>query len=187
MAKKKGGKKIEVATFAGGCFWCIESTFKILDGTLEILSGYTGGKVENPSYEQVTSGKTGHYEAVQVVFDPTIISYKGLLKVFFQQIDPTDSKGSFTDRGRQYRSAVFYHSLDQKKSAIKIIEKINQSKKFDAPVATKVLKSRTFYEAEMYHQDYSNKNPIRYRFYRERSERDIFIENNWAHSQKIFK
>ncbi len=187
MVNKKGkNKKIEVATFAGGCFWCIESIFKQLDGTLEVLSGYIGGNIGSPTYEQVSSGSTGHYEAVQIVFDTDIITYEALLIVFFQQIDPTDAEGSFADRGPQYRSAVFYHNNAQKKVAKKIIKKINQSKIFNKPVATKVLKSTIFFEAEMYHQDYYKKNPIRYRFYRQGSGRDVFIKNNWMGHQNIF-
>ncbi len=184
--KKKKREKIEVATFAGGCFWCIESTFKHLDGTLEVLSGYIGGKIDNPTYEQVSTGSTGHYEAVQIVFDPDLISYEDLLVAFFQQIDPTDADGSFADRGPQYRSAIFYHSETQKKSAAEMIKKINQSRIFNKPIVTKLLKSTHFFEAEAYHQEYYKKNPIRYRFYRQGSGRDIFINSNWIGHQDIF-
>ena len=179
-------KKVELASFAGGCFWCVESAFEGVDGVLDVISGYTGGHVDNPTYKQVTSGTTGHFEAVQVAFDPDIITYQALLKIFFQQIDPTDSGGSFVDRGSQYSSAIFFHSDTQKKEAIKTIEQINDSKIFDRPVATQVLELKKFYEAEAYHQDYHKKNPIRYKFYRAGSGRDIFIEKNWGNTGQIF-
>ena len=179
-------KKNETATFAGGCFWCVESSFEGVDGVLDVISGYTGGHTDHPTYNHVTSGTTGHFEAVQVRFDPDIITYQALLKIFFQQIDPTDSGGSFVDRGSQYSSAVFFHNDTQKKEVIKIIEQINDSKIFNKPVATQVLEFKKFYEAEMYHQDYHKKNPIRYKFYRAGSGRDIFIEKNWKNQGHIF-
>ena len=169
-------KNLEIAVFAGGCFWCVESSFEGIDGVLDVISGYTGGHIDNPTYEQVTSGTTGHYEAIQVTFDPDIITYPELLKIFFQQIDPTDPDGSFVDRGSQYSSVIFYQNDTQKKEAVTTIEKINRSTLFNTPVATQVLKFKTFYDAEMYHQDYHKKNPIRYKFYRSGSGRDRFIE-----------
>ena len=179
-------QKTEIATFAGGCFWCQESSFEGLDGVLNVISGYTGGHTDHPSYEQVTSGTTGHYEAVQVTFDPNIITYQELVKKFFQQIDPTDADGSFVDRGNQYRSSVFYHNETQKKEAIKIIEQINHSKIFNKPVATQILELKKFYEAEMYHQNYHKKNPIRYKFYRAGTGRDAFIKKNQKKFERIF-
>lgn len=179
-------KKVGIATFAGGCFWCVESAFEGLDGVLDVISGYTGGHTEHPTYKQVTSGTTGHFEAVQVTFDPDIITYQALLKIFFQQIDPTDSGGSFVDRGSQYSSAIFFHSDTQKKEANKIIERINNSKSFNKPVATQVLELGKFHEAEVYHQDYHKKKPLRYKFYRAGSGRDIFIEKNWKNRGQIF-
>jgi peptide methionine sulfoxide reductase msrA/msrB len=179
-------KKTELASFAGGCFWCMESAFEGVDGVLEAVSGYTGGHANHPTYEQVTSGTTGHYEAIQVTFDPDIITYENLLKVFFQQIDPTDSEGSFADRGNQYRSAIFYGDKAQKKAALKIIEQINNSKIFNTLVATKVLELKEFFEAEVYHQDYHKKNPIRYKFYRSGSGRDRFIKKTWQENEHIF-
>ncbi len=179
--------KYETATFAGGCFWCIEAGFEKIEGVVEAVSGYTGGHVENPSYEQVTSGTSGHYEAVQIKFDPEKINYTQLLDRFFRQIDPTDNSGSFVDRGDQYRSAVFFHNELQKEQIQTFIEKINQSKRFDLQVATKVIAFEKFYSAEKYHQDYYKKNPIRYTFYRSRSGRDKFIDKAWGKLDKIKK
>ena len=179
-------KIVDLATFAGGCFWCVESAFEGLDGVLDVISGYTGGHTDHPTYRQVTSGTTGHFEAVQVTFDPKIITFQGLIEVFFQQIDPTDSGGSFVDRGSQYDSAIFFHNDIQKKEAIKTIKQINDSKIFDKPVATQILELRQFHEAEAYHQDYYKKNPIRYKFYRASSGRDFFIKKNWRNKGQIF-
>ncbi len=187
MEKKMNNNKIkyEMATFAGGCFWCIESAFEKIPGVLDASSGYSGGHVEHPSYEQVSAGTTGHYEAVQIKFDPDRISYPKLLDIFFHQIDPTDDSGSFADRGSQYRSVVFYHDETQKKEALALIEKINDSKLFDSKVVTKVIKFKNFYRAESYHQNYHSKNPIRYNFYRAGSGRDQFIKKTWKNSNKI--
>jgi peptide methionine sulfoxide reductase msrA/msrB len=171
--------KTEIATFAGGCFWCVESAFEGHEGIGDVISGYMGGKVDNPTYEQVSSGKTGHAEVVQVPFDPGKISYWQLLEIFFQQIDPTDADGSFVDRGSQYRPAVFFHDDEQKKQALEMIAKINSAEVFDTPVATQVVQASQFYPAEDYHQDYHKKNPIRYKFYRTGSGRDRFIQNFW--------
>ena len=179
-------KNFETAVFAGGCFWCVEAAFEGHKGVIDVVSGYTGGHVSDPGYEQVTSGTTGHFEAVKINFNPDIITYKELLKIFFQQIDPTDFSGSFVDRGSQYSSAIFYQNDTQKKEALKTIEKINQSKLFDIPVATQVLKFKTFYDAEVYHQDYHKKNPIRYKYYRTGSGRDRFIEKAWKNKEHIF-
>ncbi|WP_300456878.1 peptide-methionine (R)-S-oxide reductase MsrB [Desulfobacula sp.] len=179
-------KKVDMATLAGGCFWCIEAALERLNGVLDVISGYTGGQVDHPTYGQVTSGRTGHYEAVQVTFDPKIISYPELLKFFFQQIDPTDAEGSFVDRGSQYRSAVFYHTDTQKKAAQKIIDQINHSKIFSTAVVTKLLEFKTFHEAELYHQDYHKKNTLQYNLYRAGTGRDTFIEKNWKAKGPIF-
>lgn len=179
-------KNIETAIFAGGCFWCVESAFKGHDGVLDVISGYTGGHVPNPSYDQVTSGTTGHYEAIKVTFDPNKITYKELLNIFFQQIDPTDVSGSFVDRGSQYSSAIFFHNDAQKNEALKTIETINHSNIFNIPVATQVLKFKKFYDAEVYHQDYHKKNPLQYKYYRAGSGRDSFIERKWKNNRHIF-
>lgn len=182
--KMKHTERYETATVAGGCFWCIEAVFEKIPGVIDVVSGYCGGQVENPSYQEVTSGSTGHYETVQIKFIPEQITYTHLLEILFRQIDPTDDSGSFVDRGPQYRSAVFYHNDHQKKDAQAVIEKINNSKRFDDKVATKILPFDTFYEAESYHQDYYKKNPIRYKFYRSRSGRDQFIEKAWGKPEK---
>ena len=172
--------KYETATLAGGCFWCIEAAFEKIEGVADAVSGYSGGNVENPSYGEVVSGVTGHYEAVQVKFDPEKVSYSQILTVLFEQIDPTDDTGSFADRGSQYRSAVFYHNETQRKQAEALIEKINNSNRFDKQVVTKVLEFNNFYDAEVYHQDYSKKNSVRYNSYRLLSGRDYFIDKMWS-------
>lgn len=166
--------ELEKATFAGGCFWCIEDAFRSLKGVVEALSGYTGGHKENPTYEEVCSGSTGHYEAVQVSFDPSKISYEELLKRFWNQIDPTDQEGQFADRGSQYRTAIFYHSDEQRKKAE--VSKKNLQKKFGKPIATSIIKAGKFYKAEEYHQDYSEKNPGHYNAYKEGSGRACYIK-----------
>jgi len=175
----KKSDQIETATFAGGCFWCVESSFEGRIGVVDVISGFTGGPEEDPTYEQVSSGATGHFEAIRISYDPNLISYKALLEIFFQQIDPTDDQGSFVDRGKQYRSAVFFHTKDQKAVAEEVINIIDTSKIFDSPVATKVIQATRFYTAESYHQDYHTKNPIRYKFYRAGSGRDSFIKKFW--------
>jgi len=178
----------ETATFAGGCFWCVESAFEGLDGVLDVISGYTGGPEKNPTYEQVSSGSTGHFEAIQITYDPGVVSYRTLVEIFFQQIDPGDGQGSFVDRGNQYRSAVFFHTQAQKIQTREIIALINASNIFDQPVATEVISAATFYRAEEYHQDYHSKNPIRYKFYRAGSGRDNFIKKFWKNGNyKIFE
>lgn len=183
----KKNNQVETATFAGGCFWCVESSFEGLDGVLDVISGYTGGDEKDPTYEQVSSGSTHHFEAIQITFNPDIISYKALLKIFFQQIDPTDGQGSFVDRGKQYRSAVFFHTEDQKREAREFIALIDTSNVFDSPVATQLIMAAPFYKAETYHQDYHRKNPIRYKFYRAGSGRDTFIQKFWQNgNNRIF-
>ncbi len=184
----KKNNPIETATFAGGCFWCVESSFEGLDGVLDVISGYIGGEEKNSTYELVSSGSTDHFEAIQITFNPDIISYKALLKIFFQQIDPTDGQGSFVDRGKQYRSAIFFHTEAQKREAQKLIDHIDVSKVFDIPVATQVITATPFYTAETYHQDYHRKNPIRYKFYRAGSGRDKFIQKFWKNgNDRIFE
>lgn len=178
MTKESANTK--VATFAGGCFWCTESDFEKVPGVLKVISGYTGGKKENPSYEEVSSGRTGHLEAVQVTYDPEKVTYEQLLEVFWRHIDPTDSGGQFVDRGSQYRSAVFYHDEEQKRLAEKSRDALTRSGKFSRPVATEILPLTKFYEAEDYHQDYYRKNPLRYQFYRANSGRDQFLKKTWG-------
>ncbi len=172
-------KEYEVATFSGGCFWCSEKDFERYEGVIEAISGYAGGEEENPTYEQVSSGKTGHREAVSVRYDPKIISYEELLEIYWTHIDPTDDSGSFVDRGFQYTSAIYYHNEMQRELAEKSKKELEDSKKFDKPIVTPIIKFTTFYPAEEYHQDYYKKNPIRYKIYRGGSGRDRFIEENW--------
>ncbi|MDO6439185.1 peptide-methionine (R)-S-oxide reductase MsrB [Cyclobacterium sp. 1_MG-2023] len=169
----------EKATFAGGCFWCIESPFEGIDGVLSVVSGYAGGKEKNPTYSQVSSGKTSHKEAVQVTFDPDVISYSEVIDIFFQQYDPTDKGGSFYDRGSQYESAIFYHNNAQKKAAESIKQQIDAAGIFDKSIVTPIVKFTNFYPAEEYHQDYYKKEPQAYKSYRTGSGRDRFISNYW--------
>ena len=169
-----------VATFAGGCFWCMESPFDKLEGVISTTSGYTGGHTKNPSYKQTSSGKTGHTEAVQIIYDPNQVSYKKLLDVFWHNIDPTTPDQQFCDRGNQYRSEIFYHDEEQKRLADASKAALNKSKPFKAPIVTQVTQALTFYAAENYHQDYYKKNPIRYRYYRHGCGRDNRLEQLWG-------
>ncbi|HSB04161.1 MAG TPA: peptide-methionine (S)-S-oxide reductase MsrA [Thermodesulfobacteriota bacterium] len=185
MAKRD--QLLRVATFAGGCFWCTESDFEKVPGVVKVLSGYTGGKKENPSYQEVSSGTTGHIEAVQVFYDPSKITYEELLDTFWKHIDPTDSGGQFVDRGAQYRSAIFYHDEEQKILAEKSKEALMKSGKFDKPIVTEIIRFTRFYEAEEYHQDYYKKNPLRYKYYRYGSGRDQFLKKVWENDVKTVK
>lgn len=174
----------EKATFAGGCFWCMEHPFEKIDGVLSVVSGYTGGHLENPTYEAVSSGASGHLEVVQITYDPDKVSYETLVKTFWQQIDPTDKGGSFVDRGEQYGSAIFYHNDRQKKAALAAKAALEASGLFNDPVVTQIRPMETFYPAEDYHQDYYKKNPLRYKYYRAGSGRDRFLEKNWNDAAK---
>jgi len=176
---------LQVATFAGGCFWCIESGFEKLPGVSEAISGYTGGHVDNPSYQQVSAGVTGHTEAVQVFYDANSISYNDLLEGYWRQFDPTDGEGSFADRGSQYRPAIFYNNEQEKKQAEKSIQKLATSGRYDKPIAVEVSPLSTFYTAEKYHQDYYKRNPVRYKFYRYNSGRDQYLEKTWGEDLKL--
>jgi peptide-methionine (S)-S-oxide reductase len=176
------GKTTAVATFAGGCFWCMEPPFDKLEGVISTTSGYTGGHVPNPDYRQVSGGGTGHTEAVQIVYDPSRISYGRLLEVFWRNIDPLDAGGQFCDRGDQYRSAVFYHDAEQQRLAEQSKQELQQGAtfvKYDKPIVTEITAATEFYPAEEYHQDYYKKNPIRYRFYRHGCGRDRVLETYW--------
>lgn len=153
------------ALFAGGCFWCVEQAFDLVDGVVATTSGFTGGHVANPSYEQVVSGDTGHYESVRVEYDPSRVSYEELLYVFWRNVDPTDGGGQFCDRGDPYRSAIFVHGEDEYEAAVASKQELEQSDRFGQAIATKILERGTFYPAEEYHQNYYQKNPLRYRFY----------------------
>ena len=175
------------ATFAGGCFWCVEADFEKLPGVAKVISGYTGGNKENPTYEEVSSGTTGHVEAVQVYYDPSKVTYEGLLDYFWKHIDPTDPEGQFVDRGSQYRSVIFYHDEEQKRLAEKSKEELSKSGRFNKPIVTEILKFTKFYEAEEYHQDYYKKNPLRYKFYRYNSGRDQFLKKVWGKEMETAK
>ncbi|OGW38784.1 MAG: methionine sulfoxide reductase [Nitrospirae bacterium GWD2_57_9] len=172
--------RLEKAIFAGGCFWCMEQPFEKLDGVQEVISGYTGGRKPNPTYEEVSAGGTGHLEAVEVVYDPAKISYEKLLDVFWKQINPIDAEGQFVDRGEQYRSAIFYHNEEQKRLAEESKQRLEGSRKFDRPIATEIRAAGPFYRAEEYHQDYGKKNPVRYKFYRFNSGRDQYLDKVWG-------
>ena len=173
-------KNLETATLAGGCFWCVESDLEKVPGVAEVVSGYSGGHVEYPTYEQVSSGNSGHLEVVKVLFDPQKVTYEEILRIFLKHHDPTDPGGSFNDRGTQYTSAVFYHNDEQKKVAGDVLAEIDGSGVFDKPLATKLIPFEKFYPAEDYHQDYYRKNPVRYNWYRYLSGRDTFIEKHWG-------
>ena len=179
LAEEGKAMKYEKTIFAGGCFWCIESTFKELPGVVTAVSGYTGGKEENPTYGEVSSGATGHLEAVEVTYDPAQVTYEELLNVFWRQIDPTDSGGQFADRGSQYKTAIFCFSDEQKRIAEDSKAKLDKSGMFERPVVTAILKAAPFYSAEEYHQDYYKKQPGHYQMYRIGSGRESFIEEKW--------
>lgn len=171
--------KTEKATFAGGCFWCMESPFERVYGVIDVVAGYTGGHVENPSYEEVCSGVTGHLEAVEVTFDPAKVGYGELLDVFWRQINPSDPGGQFADRGEQYTTAIFYHTHEQKALAEKSKAALAESGRFTGPIVTAIRPAVNFYPAEEYHQDYHATNPARYRMYRVGSGRELFLEKYW--------
>jgi len=183
--KKDTAMKTEKATFAGGCFWCMVPPYEKLAGVKEVISGYTGGRKVNPTYEEVSSGSTGHLESIEVVYDPSLVTYEKLLDVFWRNIDPTDSGGQFVDRGGQYRSAIFYHSEEQRKMAEASKQRLASSGIFSKPVVTEILPAAAFYRAEEYHQDYYKKNPVRYKFYRFNSGRDQFLEKTWKGRTEI--
>lgn len=173
-------EKLEKATFAGGCFWCMVKPFDRYEGVISVISGYTGGSKENPSYEEVCSDSTGHYEAVQITFNPDIISYEKLLEIFWMQIDPTDEGGQFYDRGSSYKSAIFYHDEVQKGIAEESKRKLEQSGRFPKKIVTPIIKASTFYDAEEYHQQYYEKNPEHYSSYHVGSGRAGFINKHWG-------
>lgn len=169
----------EVATFAGGCFWCMEEPLEKLDGVLSVVSGFTGGRGKNPSYHQVTSGLTGHTEAVQVTYDPSRVNYEQLLDVYWSNIDPTDAEGQFVDRGKQYEPAIYYHTGKQKALAAASKRDLQRSKRFSKPIVIPILKAQPFYPAEDVHQDYYRKNAQRYKMYKRGSGRETFLEKYW--------
>ena len=177
--KKEGATMYKEALFAGGCFWCMEAPFEKLAGVKRVVSGYAGGEKPHPSYEEVSSGATGHREAVVVAYDPAQISYEQLLKVFWRQIDPTDAGGQFSDRGSQYAAAIFYFNEKEKNIAEQSKKDLAQSGKFEKPIVTEILEAKNFFPAEAYHQDYYKKHPVKYRLYRFGSGRQLFLEKKW--------
>ncbi len=172
--------KSEKATFAGGCFWCMEHPFENLEGVSAVVSGYTGGSKKDPTYEEVSAGATFHYESIQITYDPSKTSYSKLLNLFWRQIDPTDPDGQFVDQGLQYRSAIFYHNKEQKQLAEDSKEQLDKSERYDKEIVTEIKEATVFYEAEEYHQDFYKKSPRRYKAYRNGSGRDKFLERIWG-------
>lgn len=177
-AEKPG--QVAVATFGGGCFWCMEPPFDKLPGVISTVAGYTGGKLANPSYEQVSAGGTGHAEAVQVSYDPAKISYEKLLEVFWRNVDPLTPDGQFCDSGSQYRSAIFYRGPEERGLAERSRAALKKSGRFDRAIVTQIVPASEFYAAEEYHQDYYVKNPLRYKFYRAGCGRDRRLEELWG-------
>ena len=173
-------RDLETAIFAAGCFWCVEEAFDEADGVVVTTSGYLGGDVANPSYEQVSSGGTGHTEAVQVEYDPDRISYQELLDVFWVNVDPTDAGGQFCDRGSQYRGGIFHLDAQQKALAEASKTRLQNHPEAPSPIVTEITEAGTFYPAEEYHQDYYTKNPIRYKFYKTSCGREGRLEDLWA-------
>lgn len=170
----------ELATFAGGCFWCMVKPFDEQIGIIKVVSGYTGGFTKNPTYQEVCSEKTGHYEAVQITYDPNLFPYEKLLEIYWQQIDPTDSGGQFYDRGQSYKTAIFYHNGKQKQLAEQSKKMLQESNRFSKPIVTEIVPAKEFYPAEEYHQQFYKKNSIRYESYRIGSGRDSFIRKHWS-------
>jgi peptide-methionine (S)-S-oxide reductase len=171
---------VEKATFAGGCFWCMEAPFDKLPGVVSVTSGYTGGATKNPTYEEVSAGGTGHAEAVQVVYDPRKISYARLLEVFWHNVDPTVKDRQFCDTGHQYRSGIFYHGEEQRRAALKSRDDLAKTKPFREPIVTEITAASAFYPAEEYHQHYYKKNPLRYAYYRSACGRDKRLKELWG-------
>lgn len=185
MDSSLGEKGLATAVFAGGCFWCVESDMEKIPGVTEVISGYTGGHLPHPSYKQVSAGGSGHVEAVQVHYDPRVISYPDLLQAFWRQIDPTDQGGQFVDRGEQYRPVVYYQDQEQRDAAQASRAALEASGRYPKPVVVEILPTERFYPAEEYHQDYYRKNPIRYKFYRYNSGRDQFLTKTWGKELKM--
>ena len=179
MSEDNKNSNLEIATFAGGCFWCMEPPYEKLEGVIEVVPGYTGGKTKNPSYKEVISGKTEHYEAIQITFEPSKTSFSDLGEIYWTQIDPTDPGRQFYNRGSQYKTAIFYHNHNQKKVAMKSKMDLEKSKRFDKPIVTETIKASDFYKAEKYHDDYYKKNPLRYNSYKKGSGREDFIKIKW--------
>lgn len=179
MTTKPAGNTA-VATFAGGCFWCMEPPYDKTPGVISTTSGYTGGTLENPTYHQVSDGGTGHAEAVEVVYDPAVVGYEKLLEIFWHNIDPLAKDRQFCDSGHQYRTAIFYHDAEQKRLAEESKAKLEAEGKFQAPIETEIVAAGAFYPAEDYHQDYYMKNPLRYKYYRWNCGRDQRLKYLWG-------
>ncbi len=177
--------ELSIATFAGGCFWCVESDFEKVSGVHQVISGFSGGDIANPSYKQVSAGGTGHVEAVQVYYDANIISYDDLLQVFWRQINPTDNEGQFVDRGKHYRPVIFYHDNKQHTIAKSSKQNLQAAGRYNKPITTEITQFKAFYSAEDYHQDYYKKNPIRYKYYRFNSGRDQYLAKTWGDDLKF--
>ena len=177
----------ETALFAGGCFWCMEHPFEEMDGVLSVVSGYTGGAKQDPTYEEVSSGVTGHLEAVLITYDPARVSYSNLIEKFWMQVDPTDDGGQFVDRGSQYSTAIYYGSEEQRRIAGESKAALDKSGRFSKPVITPIVEAEEFYPAEEYHQDYYKNHPIRYKYYRAGSGRDRFLKKAWSEEEKPVK
>ena len=176
---------LAVATFAGGCFWCVESGFEALPGVIEAVSGFSGGSEMNPSYKEVSGGQTSHTEAVQVYYDPDVITYEGLLQGLWRMMDPTDANGQFVDRGAQYRPGIFYHTAEQQSLAEAAKQSLIEEDRYENPVIIEIEAFQAFYDAEEYHQDYHVKKPIRYKFYTHNSGRYQFIDAVWGEDRNI--
>ena len=181
-SKTQSDDALQTATFAGGCFWCMEPPYDKMPGVKSTISGYTGGRVENPTYEQVSSGHTGHAEAMQVTFDPKIVSYQELLSLYWHNVDPTQANGQFCDHGNQYRTAIFYHSEQQKALAMESKRQVSQQLR--GRIRTQIVEAKEFYPAEDYHQDYYLKNPTKYKFYRWKCGRDAQLERVWGNKAR---
>ena len=173
-------EQLKTAIFAGGCFWCIEADFEKLDGVSSVVSGYTGGAADTADYKTVTYNETGHYEAVQVSYDPSKVSYAELVEYFWRHIDPTDSRGQFCDKGSSYKSAIFYGDKNEEKVVLNSLSQLKQNKPFEEKIVTAIYPAKPFYLAESYHQDYYKKNPVRYRFYRNGCGRDRRVNELWG-------
>lgn len=171
---------LETVVFAGGCFWCMEPSYDKLDGVVSTVSGYSGGSAANANYNAVSSSITQHYEVIEITYDPTKVNYSKLLEVFWRNIDPTDDKGQFCDKGPQYRAAIFYKNDEQRQLAQQSLDKINQTKSFGGKVVTEIVAASPFYAAEAYHQDYYQRNPVRYKFYRYSCGRDQRLKELWG-------
>ncbi|TGK12164.1 peptide-methionine (S)-S-oxide reductase [Leptospira fletcheri] len=179
-AATKEKTKLETAIFAGGCFWCMEGPFEKLPGVVSVVSGYCGGKEKNPKYEEVGHGQTGHRESVLITYDPEKIKYETLLETYWRQIDPTDDGGQFADRGKQYKTAIFYKNNIQKKMAENSKRSLAMSGKFQKPIVVEILAASDFYPAEEYHQDYYKRNPDHYKQYRKGSGREDYLRKTWG-------